>query len=484
LQAAFGASIPLRNLAAVGQGDVLQLQAPAPEPDGPRWFRVAADPVVDDDHQPTGAVLVITDITATKRTEAAMRKSNQDLLEANRMKDEFLATLSHELRTPLNAMLGWTRLLRAGRLDERASLRALDTIERNASLQAKLIDDLLDVSRIITGKLRLKIATIDPISVIEAAINSVRPAADAKGIRLEAELDPATGVMLADGDRLQQVMWNLLSNAIKFTPACGSVRVRLSCSERALRIEVHDTGTGIAPQFLPFVFDRFRQADSSTTRSHGGLGLGLAIVRHLVELHGGTVAVDSAGVGLGASFTLALPLSPRGERLQVSAPLLDLPLQTPEPKRTQALDGMRVLILDDEEDARELLSAAFSQMGALSVAAASVDEALRLWESERPQVIVSDIAMPGQDGYAFARRLRVREAELGPLYGLRVPMIAVTAYATSDDTRRAHEAGYDLHVAKPVDASRLAAAIHEVLRRGSALHDANTLPIILDGSEG
>jgi CheY-like chemotaxis protein len=408
--------------------------------------------------------LVITDITSAKRTEATIRKSNQDLLEANRIKDEFLATLSHELRTPLNAMLGWTSLLRRGRLDERGHARALETIERSAALQAKLVDDLLDVSRIITGKLRLKITNIDPQAAIEAAIHSLRPAADAKSITLDASFDHDTGLVSADGDRLQQVMWNLLSNAIKFTPNGGHVRVCLQRHDEELRIEVSDNGSGIARPFLPFVFDRFRQADSSTTRAHGGLGLGLAIVRHLIELHGGTAQVHSAGEGKGATFTLLLPVSPRDQRPRVSEPAMALtrqPLQSPP---AHLLRDVSVLIVDDEADARELLAAAFVQMGARAGTAASVEEAMDVVATELPDAIVSDIAMPGQDGYTFAHRLRAHEDD--PARGgskARIPMIAVTAYATAEDVRRAHLAGYDLHLAKPVDATQLAVAIHELL---------------------
>jgi PAS domain S-box-containing protein len=450
-------ALPIRDLADLTESAVVQSQH------GGRWLRVAADPVLDDQGHLTGAVLIVSDITQEKLLEEAMRRSNEELLHANRIKDEFLATLSHELRTPLNAIVGWTRLLRSGRLDDHTGGRALETIDRNATLQAKLVEDLLDVSRIITGKLRLRIANVDPISIVEAAINSVRPAAEAKAIRLDAQLDSSVGLIAADGDRLQQVMWNLLSNAIKFTPADGRVRVALRRGPSGVALRVDDSGPGIDPAFLPYVFDRFRQADSSTTRHHGGLGLGLAIVRHLVELHGGTVHADSGGPGSGASFTVRLPWSARGERGRTTLP--SFPATSPQPLETPAvpslLVGIRLLIVDDEPDARELLSAALTQMGARVQVVASADEALAAVERERPHVIVSDIGMPGKDGYALVQRLRDQESAIGG--AARLPAVAVTAYATTDDVRRALAAGYDLHVAKPVDAVTLAQALVDLV---------------------
>ena len=459
-----GDALPVRDLAELRAGAVAQCES------GGRWFRVAADPVLDDARRLSGAVLIITEITQQKLVERAMQQSNAELVRANRIKDEFLATLSHELRTPLNAIVGWTRLLRAGRLDGASAERALETIDRNATLQAKLVEDLLDVSRIITGKLRLRIATIDPVSVIEAAINSVRPAADAKGITITSEPEPDAGVISADGDRLQQVMWNLLSNAIKFTPAGGHVRVQLGRDDNGLVIRVHDDGAGIPTPFLPFVFERFRQADSSTTRAHGGLGLGLAIVRHLVELHGGTVHADSAGEGRGATFSLTLPVAARRVRRD-SVPSMPVEPMTPPVVESVRLDGVSLLILDDEPDARELLAAALSQLGARVQLHATVDEALAGID-QAPQVVVSDIGMPGQDGYAFIERLRARGGTLG-----RTPAIALTAYATVDDVRRARAAGYDLHLAKPVDAGTLARAILQLAR--PPVNAADTQPIIL-----
>ena len=451
---AFGEeALPMRTLDELGQSAAVQTEH------GGRWFRVAADPVFDDHAVLTGAVVIVSDITQRKRVEEAMRRSNEELLHANRIKDEFLATLSHELRTPLNAIVGWTRLLRTGRLDERTGGRALETIDRNATLQAKLVEDLLDVSRIITGKLRLRIANVDPISVMEAAINSVRPAADAKAIRIDADLDSSAGLIAADGDRLQQVMWNLLSNAIKFTPAGGHVRVGMRRGASGLTVRVEDNGAGIEAGFLPYVFDRFRQADSSTTRNHGGLGLGLAIVRHLVELHGGTVHAESKGEGLGAAFAITLPWSARGERVRTTMPSMPTAVvPTEAPSVPPLLGGVRLLIVDDEPDARELLAAAFTQMGARVQVVASADEAMDAIARQRPHVLISDIAMPEHDGYELLQR--VRESERG---GRRLPAVALTAYATADDVRRATQAGYDLHVAKPVDALTLARSLVELV---------------------
>ncbi|MDB4969923.1 MAG: sensor hybrid histidine kinase [Myxococcales bacterium] len=466
-------ALPVRSLDQLPSAAVVQTLS------GQRWFRVAADPVFDDQGALTGAVLTVADMTPQKRVEDAMRRSNDELLTANRIKDEFLATLSHELRTPLNAIVGWTRLLRTGRLDERTVTRALETIDRNATLQAKLVEDLLDVSRIITGKLRLRIATIDPISVMEAAINSVRPAADAKGIRIDAQLDSDCGLISADGDRLQQVMWNLLSNAIKFTPVGGNVRLALRRGAGGLVIQVDDDGAGIEPGFLPYVFDRFRQADSSTTRHHGGLGLGLAIVRHLVELHGGTVQADSTGEGRGASFTLTLPWAARGtERARTTLPSLPTPAAAPlQSAPPSLLSGIRLVIVDDEADARELLAAAFTEMGADVHVVGDVDGAIEALARERPHVLVSDIGMPGQDGYSLVQRLRAAEKRDGATH---LPAVALTAYATADDVKRAMAAGYDAHVAKPVDALTLAHTLVELV--GVVAVDENmdaTRPITL-----
>jgi signal transduction histidine kinase/CheY-like chemotaxis protein len=382
--------------------------------------------------------------------------------EANRLKDEFLATVSHELRTPLTAIMGWAYLLRAGQIDDSRAASALETIERNARSQAQIIDDLLDVSRIITGKLRLDVREVDPISFIESAIEAVRPAADAKGVRLQKVID--TGVISIAGDpsRLQQVVWNLLSNAIKFTPKDGRVQVRLERVDSHIEIVVTDTGSGIKSEFLPHVFERFRQADQTTTREHGGLGLGLAIVRHLIELHGGTVQAESAGENQGATFTVRLPLLPVYQKQETAKRV------HPAARETHALfscperlDGLKVLVVDDEADTRELLKAGIGQCGALVETAASAREALEAIEKNRPQILISDIGMPDEDGYELIRKVRALPAERGG----EMPAIALTAYARTEDRMRVLRAGYQMHVPKPVEFAELVAIIASLIKR-------------------
>ncbi|HEX3561065.1 MAG TPA: PAS domain S-box protein [Pyrinomonadaceae bacterium] len=382
--------------------------------------------------------------------------------DASRLKDEFLATVSHELRTPLTAVLGWAHMLRAEQLDERSAKNALETIERNARAQAQLIDDLLDVSRIITGKLRLDVRPVDPASFIEVAIDAVRPAAEAKGVRIQRVLDTGVRSIAGDPNRLQQVVWNLLSNAIKFTPRGGRVQVRLERVDSHVEIAVSDTGIGITQKFLPFVFDRFRQADGTTTRAHGGLGLGLSIVRHLVELHGGTVQVESQGEGLGATFTVKLPLltvfQSEGGHKRVHPAARDTRTSFDCPER---LDGLRVLVVDDETDTRELLRAVLEQCGGKVSTAASAEEALRLLESLQTDMLISDIGMPGEDGYELIKKIRARPPERGG----EVPAIALTAYARTEDRLRALRSGYQMHVTKPVELSELVAVVASLVRR-------------------
>jgi len=377
--------------------------------------------------------------------------------EANRTKDEFLATLSHELRTPLNAILGWVQVLRSGKLDPAAAGRALETIERNARSQAQLIADLLDVSRIITGKLRLDFRPVDLRRIIDAALDSVRPAADAKGIQLEVSIAPLASPVLGDADRLQQVIWNLLSNSIKFTSRGGRVEVRLREAEANAVIRVSDTGIGIRPDFLPYVFDRFRQAEGSITRTHGGLGLGLSIVRHLIELHGGTAEVESEGEGKGATFTVRLPLR---------AELAEDPLDSTAVghslfSKPDLLSGVRVVVVEDEADTRELLVMALQQCGAEVAAYGSAPEALAALDRAVPDVLLSDIGMPVQDGYDLIHKLRAR----GPGRGGDVPAAALTAYARAEDRLRALEAGYQTHLTKPVDPSELISTVARLAGR-------------------
>ena len=382
---------------------------------------------------------------------------------ANRLKDEFLATVSHELRTPLNSILGWAQLLQSGSLDDASSSRALTTIVRSTKTLAQIIDDLLDVSRIITGKLRLDIRPIELATVVESVLETLRPAADAKSINLDVFLSPGVGAVSGDGGRLQQIVWNLLSNAIKFTPSDGQVTVRLERVASRARISVTDTGEGIRPGFLPFVFDRFSQADSTFTRPHGGLGLGLAIVRHLVELHGGSVSAESQGQGLGATFTVSFPVlaSERTEDSKEELLEIEHPAFSDEPKD---LTGLTVMIVDDELDARELLTVMLQQRGAKVIAAASAAEALELLakasNGSMPDVLVSDIGMPGQDGFDLISMVRAMEPERGG----NIPAIALTAYARSEDRARVLAAGFQHHVPKPVGPATLAIAVANVAR--------------------
>ena len=391
-----------------------------------------------------------------------LRRALRQAEESSRLKDEFLATVSHELRTPLTAVLGWAHLLRSGQLDEASAAQALETIERNARAQTQLIEDLLDVSRIITGKLRLDVRPVDPASLIESAVEALRPAAAAKDIRIQKVMD--TGVVSVAGDpaRLQQVVWNLVSNAIKFTPKGGRVQVRLERIDSHVEVVVSDTGAGIAPEFLPHVFDRFRQADQKTTRQHGGLGLGLAIVRHLVELHGGSVEAESPGEGQGATFVVKLPVvsvykrEGPAERVHPAAEDALPAYQCPE-----RLDGLKVLVVDDEPDARELLRAGIGQCGAEVLTAGSAREALETIERERPHLLISDIGMPGEDGYELIRKVRAL-----PAGGVgRVPAIALTAYARTEDRLRALRAGYQMHMPKPVELAELVAVMASLIGR-------------------
>ncbi|MBD0370010.1 MAG: PAS domain S-box protein [Pyrinomonadaceae bacterium] len=402
------------------------------------------------------------------RAEAEQAAAEKERLyheaqESNRLKDEFLATISHELRTPLTAILGWAHMLRTGQFGGESALKAFETIERNARAQSQLIDDLLDVSRIITGKLRIDVRPLDPNSFVEAAIEAVRPAAEAKGVRVQKIMD--TGIVSVSGDpvRLQQVVWNLLSNAIKFTSRGGRVQVRLERVNSHVEIAVSDTGAGISQEFLPHVFDRFRQADQRTTRIHGGMGLGLAIVRHLVELHGGTVRAESPGEGQGSTFTVLLPVAPvyqsafEAERVHPAA--RDT---LPSFECVDRLDGVHVLMVDDEPDTRELLKVGLRQCGAEVTVAATVAEALEAMRANVPDLIISDIGMPEEDGYELIRRVRALPEESGG----RVPAIALTAYARVEDRMQALRSGYQMHVPKPVELAELVAVAASLVQRG------------------
>ncbi|HMG33322.1 MAG TPA: ATP-binding protein [Blastocatellia bacterium] len=380
---------------------------------------------------------------------------------ANRIKDEFLATVSHELRSPLNAILGWVQLLRDGNLDERAAARALETVERSARAQARIINDLLDVSRIITGKLRLNICPIDVTRIVDAAVEAVRPAARAKEIELQVDRPDGATIISGDPDRVQQIVWNLISNAIKFTPNRGSVRVSLTRANSHVHIEVSDTGVGIARAFLPYVFDRFRQADGSSTRKQGGLGLGLAIVRHLTELHGGSVEVESAGEGKGATFTVRLPVVCVESRVADES-LKEASVYTPV--TTISLEGIRVLLVDDDPDARELVEAILSHSRVDVISVGSVNEALSILESDddwQPDVLISDIEMPDLDGYSLIQRLRKLEENRAG----NIPAVALTAYSRVEDRMSALAAGFQIHVSKPVEPAELLTVVASLAGR-------------------
>jgi PAS domain S-box-containing protein len=387
---------------------------------------------------------------------AALYKASQEARlgaeKANRAKDEFLATLSHELRTPLTPILGWTVMLRSGNLDQAGILRGLEVIERNVRVQTQLIEDLLDVSRIVTGKLRVEVRPIELVPVIEAGLDAVRPSADAKEIHVSVDLEPRGARVLGDPDRLQQVVWNLASNAVKFTPRGGRMEVTLRQTDAHVVLTVHDTGKGIPPDFLPHVFERFRQADSTSTRKYGGLGLGLAIVRHLVELHGGTVQAESGGADKGATFTVRLPLLEAARPAAEDGPSTAARSEDGPPV---SLEGVRVVLVDDETDSREFLSMTLRECGAQVTALGNAEEAVSAVQAQRPDVLVSDIGMPGADGYELIRRVRALAADRGG----QVPAAALTAYAKGEDTTRALSAGYQVHLPKPVEPAELATAV-------------------------
>ena len=420
---------------------------------------------LDDAGVLVGTVTIIEDVSDRLASESVLRKQieAQQLARAMaenalRAKDEFLSTLSHELRTPLNAVLGWARILISrGEIDRTLLERAVHVIERNATAQARMIDDMLDMARIAAGKLRLDMRPVDVVKVVLAAVDVVMPTAHAKRVTLRTNLDPRTPNVMGDQDRLQQVIWNLLSNALKFTDAGGSIEVRLALNGRFTRIVVTDTGHGISPEFLPHVFERFRQADASSSRRHGGLGVGLALVHDLIVLHGGSVQAQSAGQGQGATFTIDLPTvaaheidaTIEGEGLQALA--------------QASLDRVRVLLIDDDGDARDMSLAVLEQCGARVKAVSSSAEAIAsLLDTPRhllPHVIVSDLGMPGKDGYQLIRQIRAIDNELG-----RIPAVAVTGYATADDVQRALAAGFQVHISKPMDPAAFVAAVADLAR--------------------
>ena len=419
-----------------------------------RWFEVYAFALPHGDQ--TRVAVLFGDISERRRSELALKAAKNEAERTSQMKDEFLATLSHELRTPLNAILGWTQVLRGDPANSQDMEDGLATIERNSRAQNAIIEDLLDMSRIISGKVRLEVQPLDLDQVIKSAVESMRPAADAKGIRLQALIDPEARMISGDPNRLQQVFWNLLSNAIKFTPKGGKVQVLLERIHSHLEVSVVDSGEGIAAEFLPYVFDRFRQQDASTTRRHGGLGLGLAIVKQLVELHGGGIHVDSSGQGQGTTFRVTLPLwvvrtetEPASEGREHPHARRDTAL--PIPADRLDLAGVKVLVVDDETDARALVKRLLEDRGVEVRTAGSADQTLELLAAQPPDVLVSDIGMPGEDGYALIRRVRVLPTDQGG----KVPAVALTAYARSEDRLKVLLEGFQAHLAKPVEAAEL-----------------------------
>ncbi len=426
---------------------------------------LTVSPIRDEHARIVGASKIARDITERTRLAEENRRLYEIAREANRMKDEFLAVLSHELRTPLNAIVGYARLLRGGVLSADKAARGLETLERNATWLSQIIEDVLDVSRIVSGKIRLDVQSVNLPMIVETAVSTVQPAAEGKNIRLHSTVDPNVGPVSGDPDRLQQVIWNLLSNAVKFTPKGGRIQVRLARVNSHVEIAVSDTGAGISAEFLPYVFDRFRQAEGGTTRRTGGLGLGLAIVRHIVEMHGGSVEATSAGEGQGATFRVCLPVMivhperqeharhhPRTERL---VPLTDL----------GDLTGIRVVAIDDDQDALTLLRVVLETAGAEVTTVSSSVDAARTVEEKTPHVVVIDIGMPEIDGYGVIARIRASE---NPLVR-NVPAAALTAFARSEDRTRALRSGFEMHLAKPIDPGELVASVSTLARRGRTL---------------
>jgi PAS domain S-box-containing protein len=420
---------------------------------------ITVSPVRDSEGVIIGASKIARDISDRRRTEeereellARAQAARSEAEAANRAKDDFLATLSHELRTPLNAILGWAQVLGNARSDPDTVDRALETITRNAKQQARLIEDLLDLSSILRGKVRLDRRPVDLVSVVTEALATIRTAAEAKEVDIRTRFDPSVGAVSGDPERLQQVFWNLLSNAVKFTPQRGIVDLGVETAASRVVVRISDTGIGIRPDLLPVIFERFRQADSSITRTHGGLGLGLAIVKQLVDLHGGTVEAASRGEGHGATFTVTLPMAP------ASPPRAHAPMATL--RDAGRCDGVHALLVDDDADGRKLVELFLEQSGASVTAVDSAAEGLAALRQGRPDILISDLAMPEMDGYEFIRRVRDM-----PGMG-RVPAVALTAHASADVRIRSFQAGYDTYVAKPVDLVELIAVVTRLARPG------------------
>ena len=437
-------------------------------------------PIRDKQGKIIGISKIARDITERKQVEAEReellareQKARQDAETANRIKDEFLATLSHELRTPLTAIIGWARMIGDTRLGEEDRARGLEIIHRNARLQAQLVEDILDVSRIITGKLRLDVRPIELAEVIDGAIESVLPAVEAKGIRLQRVLDSRAGLVSGDSSRLQQVIWNLLSNAIKFTPKGGRVQIRLERINSHIEVIISDSGAGINPDVLPHIFERFRQADQSSTRHYGGLGLGLAIVRHIVETHGGSVEADSPGEGQGATFTVKLPVlaTRSAETKSRKTDQRVHPTANVDGARSEnvldcpdELEGLHVLVVDDDEDTRRLVKTVLESCNAKVTTAGSAVEALATLQSTCPDVLISDIGMPGEDGYSLIRKVRALPAEQGG----QTPAAALTAFARVEDRLQVLRSGFQIHLPKPIEPVELIAVVANLAKRAQA----------------
>ena len=411
------------------------------------WVETRSRVIADSQGQPIGMRGVTMDFSRHKRMEQERDALLAEAQELNRVKDEFLATLSHELRTPINAVLGWTQMLRTGIVEGTRAVAALEAIERNAVAQQRLIEDLLDVSRIITGQFRMDTQTVDVGTVVLAAVQGVEPTARVKNIHIAVHLPTDPPIALGDPNRLQQAVWNLLSNAVKFTGRDGRVNVDVVRAGESVDVTVADSGIGIAPDVLPHIFDRFKQADSGTTRVHAGLGLGLAIVRHIIELHGGTVSAASDGTGRGATFRLQMPAAPAGVAAESRGPTRREDLDFDR----KPLAGIRVLLVEDEMDAREMLAHLLSEHGADVEPVESASDAMRAFEARPFDIILSDLEMPGEDGYSLMRAVRAREAQTSR----RIPAVAVTAYGRAEDQAKATTAGFDHHIVKPIDIAKV-----------------------------
>lgn len=462
-----GADARVQELMLPGGADIYRTEIRIMHPEkGERWLLRLGRVDRDQRGRPTRLLGINIDITDRKRVEESERAARSEAERTNRLKDEFVATISHELRTPLTAILGWSQILKRAHRDQDKLDRGLEVIERNARVLTQLVADLLDVGRIVTGKLRLDASPLDLGAVTSTAIDTIRPVAQAKGVRLVMHLKQIDEPLIGDPARIEQIVWNLVSNAIKFTPRDGTVDIRVEARHSAAILSVRDSGEGIAPEFLPHLFERFRQQDASSSRTHGGLGLGLSIVKHLVELHGGLVRAESPGLGRGATFTVELPLG----SMEITSSTTDNRTPRLAPNAgSQKLDGVRVLLVEDELDTREFVQRVLEESSAEVVSTGSASEALAVIEGARPDVLVSDIGMPGMDGYTLLRTIRMRHAAR---QDPPIPALALTAFARTEDRQRAFDAGYAEHVAKPVDPVTLVNAVARLSHKTRILSTA------------